>query len=301
MSDISIVVVHWNVPALLAACLRSIVAERQRESALNCEVLVVDCASPTTGHRDVLVAHPDVRLVELAENRGYAAGCNTGLAATDGNAILLLNPDVELEAGSLGALYRGLEIAPHIGMTAPRLLNPDGSQQSAGYCFPGPLSLLLDLLPVPPRLVESPLNGRAATGDGVQPMRTDYPLGAAMCVRRSAADDVGPLDEGYGMYSEEVDWAHRLADRGWTTVLIPTARIVHYGGRSTEQRPEAMREALWSSRARYGRRWWGAHERRLASLAVAIGTRLDDYGAGGDRRAANGRVRGAFRDAMKAE
>ena len=165
MPELSIVVVHWNVPELLDACLRSIAAERGRAAGFTCETIVVDCASPTDGHRAVVAAHSDVTLIELAENRGYAAGCNTGLAASRGDAVLLLNPDIELEPGSLEALYRGLRIARHIGMTAPLLLNPDGSQQSAGYRFPGPTSLLFDLLPVPARLVESPLNGRALVGE----------------------------------------------------------------------------------------------------------------------------------------
>ena len=299
MPELSIVVVHWNVPELLDACLRSIAAERGRAAGFTCETIVVDCASPTDGHRAVVAAHSDVTLIELAENRGYAAGCNTGLAASRGDAVLLLNPDIELEPGSLEALYRGLRIASHIGMTAPLLLNPDGSQQSAGYRFPGPTSLLFDLLPVPARLVESPLNGRALVGDGIQPIRIDYPLGAAMCVRRAAADTAGPLDEGYGMYSEEIDWAHRLAERGWTTLLIPTARVVHHGGRSTAQRPEAMREALWTSRARYGRRWWSGRQRRLAALVVDLGTRLDDRRAGDGRRSTNARIRRTFRDAAR--
>ncbi len=297
--DLSIVVVHWNVPDLLDACLRSIAAERARATDLACETIVVDCASPTTAHRDVVADQQGVELIELAENRGYAAGCNAGLAVSGGAALLLLNPDVELQPGSLAALQAGLEIAGHVGMTAPLLLNSDGSQQSAGYRFPGPLSLAFDLLPVPPRLVESPLNGRVPAGDGVQPVRIDYPLGAAMCVRRAAAEDAGPLDEGYGMYSEEIDWARRLAARGWTTLLIPSARVVHHGGRSAAQRPEPMREALWTSRARYGGRWWSARQRGLAAVVVDLGTRLDDRRAGDARRATNARIRQAFRDAAE--
>ena len=298
--DLSIIVVHWNVPALLDSCLRSIAAERERAAELTCETIVVDCASPSDAHRAVVARHPGVTLVELAKNRGYAAGCNAGMAAGQGDAVLILNPDVELEAGSLARLHDGLQIAEHVGMTAPLLLNPDGSQQSAGYSFPQPASLLLDFLPTPARLLESPLNGRIPTGDGTQPIRIDYPLGAAMCVRRTAADDAGPLDEGYGMYSEEIDWARRFAERRWTILLMPNARIIHHGGRSTAQRPDAMREALWASRARYGGRWWGARQRRLAATLVSFGTRLDDRHADERRRAANSRIRETFREATRA-
>lgn len=295
--ELSIVVVHWNVPALLDDCLRSIAHECAATPDISTEMLVVDCASPSETHRTVVARHDGVRLIALAENRGYAAGCNAGIAASDGRLVLLLNPDILLEAGVLGRLCHAFEIAEHIGMTAPILRNADGSLQSAGYAFPRPHHLLFDLLPVPGRLIESPLNGRVAVGDGMLPIKIDYPLGAAMCVRRRAIDDVGPLDEGYGMYSEEIDWARRFADHGWTTLLVPDARMVHLGGQSTGQQPTAMRSALWASRARYGKRWWSKRDRRLASLIVAAGTRLRDFGADAAQREENAQIRSAFSEA----
>lgn len=294
--DLSIVVVHWNVPTLLDDCLCSIAAECSATPGIATETLVVDCASPNDEHRSVVHRHPGVRLIELTENRGYAAGCNAGISASSGRLVLLLNPDVVLERGALAHLSRAFDIAEHIGMSAPLLRNADGSLQSAGYTFPRPHQLLFDLLPIPDRLIESPLNGRVSIGDGTLPIRIDYPLGAAMCVRRQAIDEVGLLDEGYGMYSEEIDWARRFADHGWTTLLIPAARMIHLGGQSTGQRPTAMGEALWTSRARYGRRWWSGRDRRLARALVTAGTRFRDLGADETQREMNARIRRAFSD-----
>lgn len=293
-ADLSIVVVHWNVPELLRACLESILAE-SRGSDLRIETIVVDCASPDDGYREVLERFSDARLIELLENRGYAAGCNAGIGVATGAAILLLNPDTELLSGSLDVLWRTVHVAAHVGLVAPLLLNPDGSIQSAGYRFPGAMNVLLDLLPVHPRLVESPLNGRVPVGDGVQPIRIDYALGAAILLRRDALEAVGPLDESYGMYSEEIDWARRLADAGWTALLAPAARVVHHGGRSTAQQPDAMYEALWASRARYFERWGSERQRRVIGALVRAGTRLDDRRADPGRRAANTRIRERFR------
>ncbi|MCO5177018.1 MAG: glycosyltransferase family 2 protein, partial [Thermomicrobiales bacterium] len=218
--DLSIVVVHWNVPTLLDGCLRSIAEECAATPEIATETLVVDCASPNDDHQSVVSRYPGVSLIELPENRGYAAGCNAGISASSGRLVLLLNPDIVLEAGAIAQLCRAFDIADHIGMTAPLLRNADGSLQSAGYAFPRPHHLLFNLLPVSGRLIESPLNGRTPVGDGKLPIRIDYPLGAAMCVRRRAINDVGLLDEGYGMYSEEIDWARRFADHNWTTMLI---------------------------------------------------------------------------------
>jgi GT2 family glycosyltransferase len=292
--DIAIVVVHWNVPTLLDACLRSI-ADVTVRSYLRTSVLVVDSASDSPELQAVLARHPGARTFFLTENHGYAAGCNAGIRATDSEAVLLLNPDTELQPGALDALWSRLQIRPHIGLVAPLLVNPDGSLQSWGYRFPGVRNILLDFFPLHPRLVESTFNGRMPHGDGELPIAIDYPLGAAMLVRRSAVEQAGLLDETYGMYCEEIDLAQRLARAGYTRLLAPTARVIHHGGQSTGQRPAAMHEALWFSRARYYRLWTTRRTRLMAYLSVELGTRWDDRRAGPERRAANARIRRVFR------
>ncbi|HUG16759.1 MAG TPA: glycosyltransferase [Thermomicrobiales bacterium] len=293
MSDVTVVVVHWNVPELLRSCLRSIAGERAR-SSLAVETIVVDAASPVSAFREVVASFSHVSLIELSENRGFAAGCNAGIERGSGAALLLLNADVELAPGALDALWQGLWVSAHVGMVAPLLLNADGSLQSAGYRFPGVANVIFDLFSLPARLAESPLNGRVPVGDGEQPVKIDYPLGAAMMARRDAIEDVGPLDESYVMYSEEIDWARRFAERDWTTLLVPRARVTHHRGGSTSQRPAAMREALWLSRARYHERWATPRQRRLIAAAVRLGTRLDDRRASSERRTVNARIRDRF-------
>jgi len=292
--DISVVVVHWNVPDLLARCLKSIVAEVKR-SELTANVIVVDSASPDRRYHEVVQAFAGVELIELDVNRGYSAGCNAGIRDADSEAVLLLNPDTELLPGSLRKLRETLQLAPHVGMTAPLLLNTDGSIQSAGYRFPGIANVLFDLFPIHHRLGESPLNGRVPVRDGVQPLRIDYPLGAAMLVRRSALQAVGLLDESYGMYCEEIDLARRLADAGWTTLLAPAARVIHHGGQSTSQRPDAMHEALWLSRATYYQRFATFRQCAVIAAIVEAGLRRADRRATPARQAANARIRQRFR------
>src|SRR5207253_8288373 len=113
---------------------------------------------------------------------------------------------------------------------------PDGRHQAAAFRFPGVVQVLFDLFPVD-RLMESRLNGRMRTRDAIP---IDHPLGACMLIRRTAWDDVGPLDEGYFMYVEEVDWCQRARQRGWQIWHLPGAVAVHHGGSATRQRPEAM-------------------------------------------------------------
>jgi N-acetylglucosaminyl-diphospho-decaprenol L-rhamnosyltransferase len=291
--DVSIIIVHWNVPALLDVCLRS-VAEDSAWSALRTETLVVDNASSTDAFESVMRAHRWACGLRLSENHGYAAGCNAGVAQARGATLLLLNPDTELQPGALRCLWDTLHIAPHIGLAAPLLLNPDGTLQSHGYRFPGIANVVFDVLPAPARLRESPLNGRTHLGDGRSPVRIDYPLGAAWLVRRAALEQVGPLDETYGMYSEEVDWCQRLRSAGWTALLAPSARVLHYAGQSTRQRSAAMHEALWLSRARYFERWGTVWQRRLLPGLVQRGLAVSSRRADDSQRAANDRIVDAF-------
>jgi GT2 family glycosyltransferase len=292
-AQLSVVIVHWNTPALLDACLRSLAAELPR-AELDVETLVVDNASPGDAFAHVLARYPWARALPMAENRGFAAGANAGLAAAAGAGMLLLNADVELEPGALRMLWDTLWIAPHVGLVAPLLLNTDGSLQSQGYRFPGLVNVALVFWPLQPRLVESPLNGRVRLGDGVTPIAIDYPLGAAMLVKRAALDAVGPLDEGFGMYSEEIDWARRFKAAGWTILLTPAARVTHHAGQATRQRPAAMRAAQWTSRARYFARWGTPWQRRLLPPLVRAGLARAERRADAAGRAANARVRAAF-------
>jgi N-acetylglucosaminyl-diphospho-decaprenol L-rhamnosyltransferase len=291
-ADLAVVVVHWNVPALLERCLRSLATD-SAAAGLTVEVVVVDTGSPDATYRAV-VQRAAARLIEMPDNPGYAAGCNAGVAATDSAAVLLLNADVEVVPGALAALWQGLHVAAHIGMVAPLLLNADGSVQSAGYRFPGLANVAFDLFPAPARLIESPLNGRMPVGDGVQPMRIDYPLGAAMMLPRGVLEQVGGLDEGYGMYAEEIDLAQKLAALDLTTLLIPRARVIHYGGQSTAQRAVAMHEALWSSRALYAERWQPKRRQRAIGALTRLGLLLDDRRGDDARRAANARLRARY-------
>jgi N-acetylglucosaminyl-diphospho-decaprenol L-rhamnosyltransferase len=290
--DISIVIINWNVARLLDGCLASIFQGTEASDS-SVEVIVVDNGSDERDYRQVVENHPVDRLIELETNLGYGAACNAGAAAARGEALLLLNPDTFLLPGSLDLLWNTMQIAPHIGLVAPMLLNRDGTLQSAGYRFPGVANLLFDLLPLPARLYESPLNGRIHTGNGELPYAIDYALGAALMIRRSAFEQVGGFDESYFMYSEEVDLQRRLADAGWTRLLAPAARIIHLGGQSTSQRPADMEAALWQCRARYLQRWSSPGQHRLEKLAVRAATAIDDR-RNPSNRIRNRHIRGLF-------
>ncbi len=299
---ISIVIVHWNTPGLLNACLASVEREceleRRAKRSLP-EILVVDVASTDGAYRDIVNAYPRVRLIQMPANEGYAAGCNAGMSSAVGEVALFLNADIELQPGSLQEMLRPFSLAPHIGMVAPLLINPDGSVQSSGYRFPGIVNVLCDLLPVPGRLYRSSFNGRYDPGNGIHPYAIDYALGAALAVRRTAFMSTGGFDEDYGMYCEEIDFARRLERRGWTRLLAPAARVTHVGGASTRQMPAEMQTSLWRSRGRYHRLWDTGTRRRAIPWGVRIACEVRSRGDVSYKPDTYSTIRAAFDDGFR--
>ena len=291
--DLGIVIVNWNVCALLAACLDSVYADlAQSAGRLAARVLVVDNGS-TDGSVDMLHARfRDTPLI-VSENCGMGAGNNLGLRALGFGphtgsprppapaAALILNPDTLVRPGALLALVEFLRARPRAAVAAPKLLNPDGSLQHAGFRFPGLMQMALDLYPLPgrlSRLASSALNGRypAARYAAGRPFTVEHTLGAAFAVRAEAIAACGLFDEAFQMYCEEIDWQWRLARAGWERWIVPAAEIVHYGGQSTTQARAGSFRHLWLSRRRLYERYHSRSMLAVLSPLVrgAMGRRL---------------------------
>lgn len=298
---LAVIIVTWNVRDLLGACLRSLRADLER-AGLEGTVWVVDNGSSDGTAEAVQREFPDVRLIALEENVGFAAGNNRALrAALDARAagrpryLWLLNPDTEVLPGATAALVEALERHPRAGVVGPKLLYPDGTLQHSAFRFPGLAQLVFDLFPLPARLYETPLNGRYPRHlyDGGEPFPVDHPLGAAMMVRTEAVDRVGLMDEGYRLYCEEVDWCWRMRRAGWGALCVPRAEVIHHAGRSTGQVPIPSFVNLWTSRARlYARH----HPRPVFSLARL----LVRAGMGRRMRSAPPEWRAAIRQVLRA-
>ncbi len=282
MPDLAVVIVSWNVRELLAACLRSLLTDLER-AGLDSAVWVVDNASTDGSPAMVAADFPAVRLIASERNLGFAAGNNLALRAILSTPpesrstphVWLLNPDTEVLPGATAALRAALRDDPHVGVAGASLLYGDGSLQPSAFRFPGLVQLAFELFPFPPRLYETPLNGRYPRRlyEGQAPFAVDHPLGAAMMVRAEAIAQAGLLDEGYRMYCEEIDWCWRMRQAGWRAVCAPAARVVHHAGRSTAQVPIPSFVNLWTSRARLYRRIHAPWVYRLARALLRNGLR----------------------------
>ena len=96
----------------------------------------------------------------------------------------------------------------------------------------------------------------------------DWVYGAAFMVRREAVAQVGPMDEGFFMYSEELDWCRRFKEAGWRVVYLPTAQVIHYGGKSSEQVIAARHIHFQTSKVRYFRKYHGCVVAEMLRLFI---------------------------------
>ena len=157
--------------------------------------------------------YPHVRVIEMGSNTGFARANNRAIAAASGRFVFLLNPDTVPEAGSIDRLVDFLDRTPAAAVAAPRLLNPDLTDQGTARSFPtasaavfGRRSALSKLFPRNP-WSQRYLVGRSVGGS--EPFTVDWVSGAAMMVRRSVIDRIGGLDEGFFMHWEDADWCRR--------------------------------------------------------------------------------------------
>jgi len=253
MMDLSVVIVSYNTRPLLVACLESLRAaalcrqpsavsqEGEPRSTEGCgrmadggraatEIFVVDNASIDDSAAAVRTQFPEVRLIASEINRGFAGANNQALPLCRGRYVMLLNPDTEVASDALAALVEFMDLHPEVGAVGPRLLNPDGTLQPSGHRFPtlaGTAVRLLLRCPLAPSRVEE---ARSSTAEPSE--RHDWLTGACLMVRRAVLEEVGPLDERFFFWWEDVDWCHRIRAAGWEICLVPGARVTHLGAAS---------------------------------------------------------------------
>ncbi|HVO41995.1 MAG TPA: glycosyltransferase family 2 protein [Aggregatilineales bacterium] len=264
---LSIVIVSWNVRDLLAACLDSIGQAH--------ETIVVDSGSTDDTVAMIRSRYRQVKLLAQSENVGFTRGNNIGLAVADGQYVMLLNPDTEILGDALDRMIAYLDAHPDVGIVGPHTLNSDMTHQSTRRRFPTLLTAIFEstwLQPLAPHWILDRYYVRDVPDSAIADV--DWVQGSALMARRVVYTQIGPLDEGYVMYSEEMDWCRRARAAGWRVVYLGDARIVHHGGKSAEQVTARKHIYFQQSKLRYFRKYHGP----IAALIVR-GVLLANYAA----------------------
>jgi GT2 family glycosyltransferase len=141
-----------------------------------------------------------------------------------------LNPDLVIEAGELDKWFDWMEAHPDVGVSGPRLMNADGTDQESCYQFPNPFIPILRRTPLGklPGCSGMVSRYRMEGLDRTQEHEVDWVLGAAHLIRRDTFEKVGWFDERFFLYFEDADVCRRVWLAGQRVVYTPVARILHY-------------------------------------------------------------------------
>lgn len=232
-TTLAIVIVNYNSGDYLLAAL-----ERLRGDPPGVEhvVVVVDNGSADGSVEAVESRFPEVVVLRNARNVGFGAANNLAFERVDARYYLLLNSDAEAGGAAVDLMVDTLEKHPDVGIVGARLVYPDGREQMTARMFPRPMNAVFGRKSWLNRLWP---NNRFArrymppVRSEHAPYRVDWVSGACMMLRRRTVRDVGGFDDGYFMYWEDADLCYRALQKGWKTLHVPGARVVHHEGGSS--------------------------------------------------------------------
>ncbi|MDG3004205.1 glycosyltransferase [Paludisphaera mucosa] len=225
-----------------------------------CRIAVVDNASPSPAP-DAL-RRPGLRLVLRPDNGGFAAGVNAGWRGSRSPWLLLLNPDVAVEPGTIGRIFdriAALEARPEgpPGVVGFGLSNADGSPQGSVGVFPSLARSFREQL--------SPRSRRKyVPRRRLRPGPVDWTTGACMLVNARMMAELGGMDEDFFLYHEEVAFCRVASDRGWGVEYDPTVSVVHRAPLQDRPISPKMRVVIRHSKLLYFRK----HAPRRQFLAL---------------------------------
>jgi len=253
--DLSIVIVTCNSEQYILDCLNS-VEKAARE--LRHEIFLIDNKSTDQTKTVVKGFKNAVTLLENSENYGFAKAVNMGLERSSGDFILLLNPDVMIQSGSLHPMIDFMRDHPEMGICGCKLLNRDGSLQYSKGSFPTLFSILYRMV-LPRRMRKYDLWGYDKTG------KCNWVTGAFMLIRDRLIGDIGRLDEKYFMYYEDMDFCLQAHKKGWEVYFYPEIKAYHLSPHAMSDQSSFIENEIRKSRLYFFRK-----NRSLSSYFILL-------------------------------
>ena len=238
--SVAIVSVNYNQTALTAEMLASLERAGLHEW---CECYVVDNASREDGSTVLAQAYPWVRTIRSERNLGLAGGNNLAIRRTRAEYVFLLNNDALVDPGVVEGLLERFRENARLGALSPLIYDYPQTTPAPTIQYAGATAV-------------SAVTGRNETlyrgapagvqGAGLQPVA--YAHGAAMMVSRAALEAAGPLEEGFFLYYEELDWCDRIRAAGFDIGLDADRAVWHRESVSTGV--DSAFKTFWINRSR---------------------------------------------------
>lgn len=270
---LSVVIICWNDLRVIPECLRSIYAGTH---SIDFEVLVSDNGSTDGSLEFIRQNHPDVRVLENGANLGFGKGNNVGIRASNGDYVLILNPDTIIHDGALDRLVQFADQHPEAGAFGCRVLNPDGTYQTSARLFPTVRRYWVSALGLKKLANVSRMflyeEYPRWFGETERPI--DWQSGCCVMFRGGLLRSLGGFDEQFFYHFEEVDLCRRVWSSGHPILFTPDAVITHLGGQSVGRFPVRFEIEKHRNRYRYFYKHFGPQAarqcRRLSIVKIRV-------------------------------
>ena len=263
---LTVVIVNYNVKHYVEQCLRSVLRALE---GIDGEVIVVDNHSKDGSVDYLRERFPNVRLIESRHNQGFSRANNIAIRQSQGEYVLLLNPDTVVAGTTLRECVGFMDRTPQAGGLGVRMLTAFGtSAMESRRGVPTPMTAFYKVVGLCSLFPAHKHFGRYYMGflPWDESEAIEVVSGAFFMLRRKALDQVGLLDEDYFMYGEDIDLSYRILKGGWQNWYLP-ASILHYKGESTQKTSFRYVHVFYDAMLIFFRKHFG-HLSMLVSLPV---------------------------------
>ena len=267
---LSVVIVNYNVRHFLEQCLSSV---RRAVRDIEAEVWVVDNNSVDGSVRMLRDKFPEVRLIANNENLGFSKANNQAIRQSEGEYVLLLNPDTVVEDDTFTKIIAFMDAHPEAGGLGVKMIDGKGNflpESKRG--LPTPDVAFYKIFGLSKIFPRSKTFGKYHLGflDKDKVHEVEILSGAFMFMRRSALDKTGLLDESFFMYGEDIDLSYRIVKAGYKNYYFPETRIIHYKGESTKKSSINYVFVFYNAMVIFARKHFSQKNARLFSLLINL-------------------------------
>lgn len=275
--NVSVIIVNYNTADELRACIQSI---NKQTNGISYKIIVID--NNSQDHSKVMLESEftDVECHFLEYNSGFSIANNYAMERSEGEFILLLNPDTLLIENSLKVMVDYMKNHPAVGAVGPIVEDPKGNLHLNVSRFPDLKLMLLDALYLQDAFKRYSLTDdqrKSITSNN--PFEVDWVSGGCIMIRRSIYNEIGGLDEQYHLFSEDVDWCLRIKEGGWNIFCLPNTKIIHIGGTSTGKNYFSLVLNRFRSRYIFAKRHFNKLEFFIIRIITLFGLSLRLTGA----------------------
>lgn len=220
---VALVILNWNTSFYLKRFLPSLLSA----TYINKKVYVIDSNSTDDSRAMLSEKFPDVEVLAMKENKGFAGGYNFGLSQIRADYYLMINSDIEVTPGFIEPLISLLESNPGIGACQPKLLALSDKKM---FEYAGAAGGWIDKLGLPftKGRVLTTIESDLGQYDETAPVF--WATGACMCIRSAVFHKTGGFYEYYYMQQEDIDLCWRIHNMGYAVYTCPQSEVYHIGG-----------------------------------------------------------------------